>query len=146
MHSDVWIQSYSWVLQSRSPGYRALHEGIRVLYSIWASFIWIAPHRWSPKDHTLSNIYNKTRFRCRRVLEHLFRVQSTEVFECIVDCWNRANSVRYGSILPNTSDPMIASSFFSRFGFRTSRHSLSKCSECSSYNLREHLRSHLGLN
>ena len=27
--------------------------------------------------------------RCRRVLEHLFRVQSAEVFESIVDCWSK---------------------------------------------------------
>jgi hypothetical protein len=85
---------HEFILQSRSPGYHALHEGIRVLYSIWASFIWTTPQRLGPKDHTLSSIYNRTRFRCRRVLEHLFRVQSTEVFECIVDWWNRAHSVR----------------------------------------------------
>ena len=34
-------------------------------------------------------IYARTRLRCRRVLEHLFRVQSSEVFESIVDWWSR---------------------------------------------------------
>jgi hypothetical protein len=34
-------------------------------------------------------IYARTRLRCRRVLEHLFRVQSSEVFESIVDWWSK---------------------------------------------------------
>lgn len=38
-------------------------------------------------------IYNRTRLRCRRTLEHLFRVQSAEVFESIVECWNRDKPV-----------------------------------------------------
>ncbi|KAF9566957.1 hypothetical protein CPC08DRAFT_758587 [Agrocybe pediades] len=76
-------------LTSRSPGYRALDDGIRVLYSVWASLLWKAPYPWSPKDETLSLIYNRSRLRCRRVLEHLFRVQSAEVFESIIDWWSR---------------------------------------------------------
>jgi hypothetical protein len=34
-------------------------------------------------------IYNRTRVRCRRALEHLFHVRPVEVLESIVDCWNR---------------------------------------------------------
>ena len=34
-------------------------------------------------------IFNRTRLRCRRILEHLFRVQSAEVFESVVECWSR---------------------------------------------------------
>ncbi|KAJ6623058.1 Dopey, N-terminal-domain-containing protein [Mycena sp. CBHHK59/15] len=76
-------------LTARSPGYRALHEGVRVLYTVWATMSWSDPASWSSKDETLSLIYTRTRLRCRRVLEHLFRVQSAEVFESIIDCWNR---------------------------------------------------------
>ncbi|KAJ7665387.1 Dopey, N-terminal-domain-containing protein [Mycena polygramma] len=76
-------------LTARSPGYRALHEGVRVLYLVWSTLTWSDRELWSSKDDSLSLIYNRTRLRCRRVLEHLFRVQSAEVFESIIDCWNR---------------------------------------------------------
>jgi len=38
-------------------------------------------------------IYSRTRVRCRRVLEHLFRIQSAEVLESVIDCWSRENGV-----------------------------------------------------
>ncbi|KAJ6601434.1 Dopey, N-terminal-domain-containing protein [Mycena vulgaris] len=76
-------------LTARSPGYRSLHEGVRVLYLVWSTLLWSDREVWSSKDETLSVIYTRTRLRCRRVLEHLFRVQSAEVFESIIDCWNR---------------------------------------------------------
>ncbi|KAJ7070662.1 Dopey, N-terminal-domain-containing protein [Mycena amicta] len=76
-------------LTAKSPGYRSLHEGVRVLYLIWSTLAWSDRELWSSKDESLSMIYNRTRLRCRRVLEHLFRMQSAEVFESIIDCWNR---------------------------------------------------------
>lgn len=81
-------------MQARSPAYRSLDEGIRVLYSIWGTLVWTNPQTWASKDESLSVIYNRTRVRCRRVLEHLFRVQSAEVFESIVDCWSKDLPVR----------------------------------------------------
>ena len=44
-------------------------------------------------------IYTRTRVRCRRVLEHLFRVYSIEVMESIIDCWGRDNVVSGVSLL-----------------------------------------------
>jgi len=38
-------------------------------------------------------IFNRVRLRCRRILEHLFRVHSAEVFESVVERWNRDKSV-----------------------------------------------------
>jgi hypothetical protein len=81
--------------KARTPGYQSLRESIHVLYSIWATLAWSKPSTWSSKDDSLSMIYSRTRVRCRRVLEHLFRVQSAEVFESVVDCWSQENSVRY---------------------------------------------------
>jgi len=34
-------------------------------------------------------IYNRTRARCRRALEHLFRAHPNEVLESLVICWER---------------------------------------------------------
>ncbi|KAF8167553.1 Dopey, N-terminal-domain-containing protein [Crassisporium funariophilum] len=84
-------------VRSRSPGYRSLDEGIRVLYSVWASLVWKSPQSFSPKDESLALIYTRTRLRCRRVLEHLFRVQSPEVFESIVDWWSRESTLSASS-------------------------------------------------
>jgi hypothetical protein len=64
------------------------------LYKIWGLFDWANPDNPYPKDDSLSLIYTRTRLRCRRVLEHLFRVHSPEVFESIIDCWNQDKSVR----------------------------------------------------
>ncbi|KAG6817586.1 hypothetical protein H0H87_006963 [Tephrocybe sp. NHM501043] len=83
------VQQSDEVLTARSPAYRALDEGIRVLYSIWRTLLWTDPATWSSRDESLSLVYNRTRIRCRRVLEHLFRTQAVEVFESVVDCWSR---------------------------------------------------------
>ncbi|KAL4070521.1 Dopey, N-terminal-domain-containing protein [Scleroderma citrinum] len=76
-------------LAARSPGYRSLYEGIRVLFTIWANFQWTTPNPTRPEDETLSMIYNRTRARCRRALEHLFRVHPNEVLESLIICWER---------------------------------------------------------
>ncbi|KAF8899262.1 Dopey, N-terminal-domain-containing protein [Infundibulicybe gibba] len=76
-------------LTAKSPGYRSLHDGIRVLYTLWASTKWTAVESTSPKNESLALIFGRARLRCRRVIEHLFRVQSAEVLESLVDCWSR---------------------------------------------------------
>ncbi|KAF8845997.1 hypothetical protein BDN67DRAFT_891629, partial [Paxillus ammoniavirescens] len=73
----------------RSPGFRSLHDGIRILFAIWVNFIWTNPKSKRPEDDSLSMIYSRTRSRCRRALEHLFRAYSTEVLETVVSCWDR---------------------------------------------------------
>ncbi|KAI0031253.1 Dopey, N-terminal-domain-containing protein [Vararia minispora EC-137] len=77
---------------TRSPGYRALHEGVRVLFSLWATLTWSESNSWTPRYEALSMINSKTRGRCRRAFEHLFRLHSAEVLESIIDCWNRDKS------------------------------------------------------
>ncbi|KAK0500731.1 Dopey, N-terminal-domain-containing protein [Armillaria luteobubalina] len=76
-------------LTVRSQGYRSLRDAVQVLYSIWGLLCWADPETRAPKDESTSLIYNRVRLRSRRVLEHLFRVQSPEVFEAVVDCWNK---------------------------------------------------------
>ncbi|KAF8915027.1 Dopey, N-terminal-domain-containing protein [Mucidula mucida] len=76
-------------LTARSSGYRALQDAVRVLYSIWGSLSWTEREARSSRDELLALIFTRVRVRCRRVLEHLFRVQAAEVFEAIVDCWNK---------------------------------------------------------
>lgn len=56
---------------------------------MWSTLGWTSPAVVAPKDETLAMIYGRTRTRCRRVLEHLFRMQSAEVFESIIDWWSR---------------------------------------------------------
>ena len=41
----------------------------------------------------LSLICVKARTRCRKVLEHFFRLQSAEVLESIVECWSTEKQV-----------------------------------------------------
>ncbi|KAF9786711.1 Dopey, N-terminal-domain-containing protein [Thelephora terrestris] len=79
-------------LAARSSAYRSLHRGVSVLYNMWIALEWRTPQPWTSKDDSLSYIYNRTRARCRRVLEHLFRERSTEVLESIIDCWSGESS------------------------------------------------------
>ncbi|KAI5833359.1 hypothetical protein K523DRAFT_343112 [Schizophyllum commune Tattone D] len=76
-------------LTTQSPGYRALRDAVRVLHQLWSNFVWSQPEPSSSTDDSLSLIYTRTRLRCRRVLEHLYRVYPVEVFESIVECWMR---------------------------------------------------------
>ena len=93
---DLWVVLlllFNRYTKACSPGYRSLRESIHVLYSIWATLAWSKPSSWSSKDDSLSMIYSRTRVRCRRVLEHLFRMQSAEVLESVIDCWSRESGV-----------------------------------------------------
>ncbi|KAK2464744.1 hypothetical protein APHAL10511_003162 [Amanita phalloides] len=76
-------------LMSRSPGYKSLDDGIRTLFVVWGSLVWDTPKSYSSADASLSLIYSRTRLRCRRVLEHLFRVQSAEVLESVIHYWSQ---------------------------------------------------------
>ncbi|TRM61588.1 hypothetical protein BD626DRAFT_598473 [Schizophyllum amplum] len=76
-------------LTTQSPGYRALREGVRVLYQLWSNFLWTPPEYPSSTDDALALIFSRTRLRCRRVLEHFYRVYPVEVFESVVECWSR---------------------------------------------------------
>ncbi|PCH34091.1 hypothetical protein WOLCODRAFT_61246 [Wolfiporia cocos MD-104 SS10] len=67
----------------RSSDYRCLDETVRVLCAIWDVL------GESHRPQGMLSVYSKTRSRCRKVLEHLFRAHSTEVMECLVDCWQR---------------------------------------------------------
>ncbi|KAH7886231.1 Dopey, N-terminal-domain-containing protein [Phlebopus sp. FC_14] len=73
----------------RSPGFRSLHDGIRVLFAIWVNFVWTSPSSRRPEEDSLAMIYSRTRSRCRRALEHLFRAYPTEVLESVISCWER---------------------------------------------------------
>lgn len=50
-------------------------------------------------DDTLTVIYSRSRSRCRRVLEHLFRVHPGEVLESLIECWHNGDEVLLMSVL-----------------------------------------------
>ncbi|THH33130.1 hypothetical protein EUX98_g1019 [Antrodiella citrinella] len=77
---------------SKSSDYRCLRESVRVLYVIWISLIIPPSHTPSSQDESLILIFTRSRTRCRRVLEHLFRAHAAEVLECIIECWSLESS------------------------------------------------------
>ena len=79
--------------QVKTPDCRCLHEAIAVLYAIWEQLATPLGSRWGSQEESLQLIFTRTRTRCRRVLEHLFREYSLEVMESVVDCWSRGSSV-----------------------------------------------------
>lgn len=76
-------------MQVRSPGFRSLNDGVRVLFTIWIKLIWTSPSSKRSEDDSLAMIYSRARSRCRRVLEYLFRAFPSEVLEAVVSCWDR---------------------------------------------------------
>ncbi|KAJ1302793.1 hypothetical protein OPQ81_003100 [Rhizoctonia solani] len=75
-----------------SPSYRCLFEAISVLHSLWIASAWnpsLPPHAI---DESISLTYGRARMRCRKVFERIFRVQSTDVLEILVDCWDKGES------------------------------------------------------
>ncbi|KAI0783393.1 Dopey, N-terminal-domain-containing protein [Abortiporus biennis] len=73
--------------------HHCLFDAIGVLYSVWSSLIPPQnPDEWTSHEESLSMIYTRSRTRCRRVLEHLFRTHSSEVLEGIIECWSRRSS------------------------------------------------------
>ncbi|OBZ78644.1 Protein dopey-1 [Grifola frondosa] len=72
----------------KSSDRRSLYDAVRVLYSMWEVMVVPDDRHWKSREESLALIYTRTRTKCRRVLEHIFRVHSTEVLESIVDCWH----------------------------------------------------------
>ena len=74
-------------LQARSPGYRCLHDAVRILYTVWLSAGTTTPSDLGPEAETILLIQGRTRLRCRKAMERLFRAQSAEVLESLIECW-----------------------------------------------------------
>lgn len=74
-------------LSARSPAYRCLHDSVKTLYSIWVASDWTPNLGTGPKEDSVTLIYSRAKLRCRRALERLFRAQSSEVMETLVECW-----------------------------------------------------------
>ncbi|KAF8510422.1 Dopey, N-terminal-domain-containing protein [Hysterangium stoloniferum] len=89
--SEVTGNNNEEFLSARSPGYHALHDAVRVLYALWSLTEKGATKPGSPESETLSLILNRCRTRGRKVLERLFRTQSSEVVESIVECWHKGD-------------------------------------------------------
>ncbi|KAG8901217.1 hypothetical protein FRB99_005472 [Tulasnella sp. 403] len=76
-------------LTPRSPGYQCLDEAVRILYSIWIATSLQPTKQGTPILESLQLTYSRVRLRCRKVLERLFRAQSAEVLESLIECWSR---------------------------------------------------------
>ncbi|KAG8913507.1 hypothetical protein FRC01_004504 [Tulasnella sp. 417] len=80
-------------LVTRSPSYYCLDEAVRILYAIWIMTQPFPRDVSSPVSETQSLVFSRVRLRCRKVLERLFRAQSAEVLESLVECWNRGDDI-----------------------------------------------------
>lgn len=78
--------------QVKAHDCRCLHEAIGVLYAVWEQ-LETSGLQWGSQEESLTMIFTRSRTRCRRVLETLFRAHTLEVMESIVDCWSRGGSV-----------------------------------------------------
>ncbi|CDO73123.1 hypothetical protein BN946_scf185007.g177 [Trametes cinnabarina] len=90
-----------------SSDYRCLHNAVRVLYAMWDRLIVPEDERWGSQEESLALIYNRARNRSRRVLEHLFRVHSSEVLEAVIDCWHDQVLARPDSAETSTAYDLV---------------------------------------
>lgn len=60
---------------------------MRVLYTVWLSTGIATPSDFGPEAETILLIQGRTRLRCRKAMERLFRAQSAEVLESLIECW-----------------------------------------------------------
>ncbi|EJC98757.1 uncharacterized protein FOMMEDRAFT_170958 [Fomitiporia mediterranea MF3/22] len=74
-------------MTARSLAYRALHEGVRVLYETW-NLVSDAVSATHPAVETLVHLFARTSNRCRKVLERLYRAHAFEVIESVIECWH----------------------------------------------------------
>ncbi|KAG9033005.1 hypothetical protein FRB95_000667 [Tulasnella sp. JGI-2019a] len=81
-------------LTTRSPNYRCLEEAVQVLYSTWILMTTpSAPPSDTASSDSYSLIFSRIRTRCKKVLERLFRAQSGEVLECLIECSRKSDDV-----------------------------------------------------
>jgi hypothetical protein len=72
-----------------SPSYRCLSESVSALHTLWIASAWNPSAPPHAIDESISLTYGRARLRCRKVFERIFRIQSAEVLEIIVECWDK---------------------------------------------------------
>ncbi|CAE6407081.1 unnamed protein product [Rhizoctonia solani] len=75
-----------------SPSCKCLFDSISVLHSLWIASAWNPSTPPHAVDESISLTYGRARMRCRKVFERVFRVQSADVLEILVDCWDKGES------------------------------------------------------
>lgn len=74
------------------------------MHSLWSVLGVVEVSDSPPYRSALASIAVRMRLRCMKTLEHLFKVQSSEVLESLIECWLMttivpAVSVRMGSLV-----------------------------------------------
>ncbi|CAE6478176.1 unnamed protein product [Rhizoctonia solani] len=87
-HSNVAAEK----ITPLSPAYRCLFDSVSVLHSLWVASAWNPSSPPHAIDESISLTYGRARMRCRKVFERIFRVQSTDVLEILVDCWDKSEN------------------------------------------------------
>ncbi|CAE7181510.1 unnamed protein product [Rhizoctonia solani] len=91
-NSDSHSNTAAEKITPLSLTYRCLFDSISVLHSLWIASAWNPSSPSHAIDESISLTYGRARMRCRKVFERIFRVQSTDVLEILVDCWEKAES------------------------------------------------------
>ncbi|KDN49150.1 hypothetical protein RSAG8_02503, partial [Rhizoctonia solani AG-8 WAC10335] len=91
-NSDSHSNTAAEKITPLSPTYRCLFDSISVLHSLWISSAWNPSSPPHAIDESISLTYGRARMRCRKVFERIFRVQSTDVLEILVSCWEKGES------------------------------------------------------
>ncbi|CAE6451535.1 unnamed protein product [Rhizoctonia solani] len=88
-NSDSYSHTAAEKITPLSPTYRCLFDSINVLHSLWIASAWNPSSPPHAVDESISLTYGRARMRCRKAFERIFRVQSTDVLEILVDCWDK---------------------------------------------------------
>jgi hypothetical protein len=124
-----------------SPSYRCLFDSISTLHSLWIASAWNPSTPPHAIDESISLTYGRARMRCRKVFERVFRVQSADVLEILVDCWDKGESSSDVSLFLLSMATICSNlcTLGDSQNLRDSRPTSSQCSNCNSYAMRKYI-------
>ncbi|KAF8684488.1 Dopey, N-terminal [Rhizoctonia solani] len=101
-NSDSHSNAVAEKIVPLSPSYRCLFDSISVLHSLWIASAWNPSTPLHAIDESISLTYGRARMRCRKVFERVFRVQSADVLDILVDCWDKGEGSSDVGLFPHS--------------------------------------------
>lgn len=105
-------------LQSRSFTPKILQEAVRTVHSLWSILGALDGSEPSRLRNAFAPVAVRVRARCTKTLEHLFKVQSSEVLEALIECWLLSTSSQSVSV-PSRLSCCLVESRLQTVDFRT---------------------------
>ncbi|KAN0061878.1 hypothetical protein ACQY0O_005872 [Thecaphora frezii] len=85
---------------------RALQDTVQTIHAVWTMTYLRLSHR-DARSLALESLVAKVRLRSRRALERIYRAQSADVVESLLECWQRSQA-----LAPPSDDSVLVKAVF----------------------------------